>query len=501
MTRRAYLRGATALGVAGVATGLAAPASASTSYDSRFSTVIDVVEAGADNTGTESITDVLRNNADDDTLLSFPSGTYYMDEQFRFSGFSNFGMVGSDATLLPAPIGDFQGPTYRLFRLGVTYAPGTDLLIDGFTVDQTADNTGIRVVEAMITDGLEVRNVTVNGKHDSGTWGPGFFSVTDPKGSGVVEAFEAPDGGAWVSDTPNPIGLWRGPTGILLSRYHEGTITLRDCVLGGFPDNGLYGVTNGTVRVVGGTYENSHVASVRLAGQDCLVRDATVRVTENPTHFTNQRGIRLEGGAGFTIDNVSVDLQQPNGHGISIKNDVSSARLESSKVTVADVPNHGIVLSPGCGDVDIVGTDVEIDGSGNAIQINGTDAGKVVCEKVQVWGQASGRTWRHAIRCNRNNCEFRGVEIWQPGPHLRRALVLNGDDCLVYNVLFRSRHHPIVVNGAGEWVQGSTLECYDDYAAIRLNDSSADVTIKDNALKDGVLNKGCARLRMYGNTE
>lgn len=470
------------------------------SYTDRFGSVIDVTEHGADTTGTESVTGVLRDLADDDTLLYFPDGEYYMDEQFRFTDFTNFGLAGDGATFVPADYHNFDGPQYRLFRLGVDYAPGKDLLVENLTVDQTAADTGIRVIDTMVTDGLEVRNVDVQGYHDSGTWGPGFFSVIDPDGSGVVEGFRAPDGGEWVSNTPNDGNLWRGPSGIILSQHHKGSVTFRNCELGGFPDNGLYGVTDGTVNVVGGTYANSNAASVRLAGDDCTVRDVTVRVDENPTNFENQRGIRLDGGSNFTLDNVSVDLQAPNGHAISILDNCTSARIDDSKVTIADTVNHGIVISPNAGRIDIVNTDVEIHGGGNAIQINGSDAGKVVCELVQIWGQASGSTWRHAIRCNRNDCEFRGVDVWQPGPDMRRAIVLNGDNCLIYGGVYKARHHAGLINGSGEWVEDTHMESYDNYEAVRLNDSSSDVTLKSNTLENGVLDMGCEGLSMYGNT-
>ncbi|WP_223302066.1 hypothetical protein [Haladaptatus sp. R4] len=149
--------------------------SSQSDYSDQYGNVIDVTEAGADNDGNESITPVLEDNADDDTLLYFPEGEYYMDSQFRFTGFTNFGMVGQNATLIPANYNDFDGGgdnNYRLFRLGVVDQPGKDLRVENFTVDQTEDNTGIRVIEAEVTDGLTIRDIEVKGTHDSGTWGP-----------------------------------------------------------------------------------------------------------------------------------------------------------------------------------------------------------------------------------------------------------------------------------------------------------------------------------------
>ena len=504
-TRRRYLVGAAAVGVAGAAGAYSAPARAETfadeidAYSERFGTIVDVTEAGADDTGGTSITKVVNKQTADDTLLVFPPGEYFIDDQVRFTGYTNFGMVGNDATLVPADVHDYDGPKYRMFRFGVQYRPGRDLLFEGFTIDQTADDTGVRVLEAFVEDGLEVRDVTVLGQHDSGAFGPALLSVTEPDGSGVVERFEAADGAAWVDDTPDPLGLWRGPTGILLSGYHRGTMELRDCVLGGFPDNGLYGCTNGTVRVVGGHYENSNAASIRLGGTECVVRGATITVDENPAHFRNQRGIRLDDGANCLVDDVTIDLSAPNGHALSVLADVEYARIQNTTVTIAERVNHGIVVSPGAGPAHIFDTDVVIHGGGNAIQIGGTDEGPVVCKGVRVWGQASGAGFRHAIRCNRNDCEFRKIKVWQPGPDYRRGIVFNGDDCLLYDAQFKTRHHPVWVNGDGAWMEANTLESYDDYAAIRLNDRSSTATIKENTLYNGVLDLGCDGLRMYGN--
>ncbi|MFB9809002.1 hypothetical protein ACFFQF_29605 [Haladaptatus pallidirubidus] len=198
-------------------------------YDDDYDTVINVTDVGADNNGNESITPVLEEHADDNTLLYFPSGRYYMDEQFRFTGFTNFGMVGHDAELVPASYQDFNdnGGNYRLFRLGVDDNPGTDLRVEGFTVDQTAENTGIRVIEAAVTDGLVVRDINIQGLHDSGTFGPARFEIVNADGTGLVEQFNAPDGGAYIGNAPGD-SLWRGPTGILCNQ-NSGTITYRDC--------------------------------------------------------------------------------------------------------------------------------------------------------------------------------------------------------------------------------------------------------------------------------
>ncbi|MFB6130746.1 MAG: hypothetical protein ABEJ28_08005 [Salinigranum sp.] len=467
LRRRNYLRGLAALGAGGALTGMASSASATTSQQmtdlfSQYGTVIDVVEAGADNTGNQSITPILDEHAADDTLLVFPPGTYYMDDEFRFCGFNHFGLVGNDATIVPADYYHFNGPNYRLFRLGVYHNPGTDLLVKDLTIDQTASDTGIRTIEAQVSDGLEVSNVTIDGKHDSGTWGPGLFDVMDPDGTGHVEGFRAPDGGEWVSNTPNDGNLWRGPTGIMVSRYHRGTVVLKDCELGGFPDNGIYaGNANGTVVVDGGTFKNSHASNVRLGGYHSRVTGATVVIDENPEHFTNQRAIRLDQGSWLQVEDVTIRLEKPNGNAISVLDGVESARIAGSSITIStDRYNHGIVVSSNAGPTYIQHTDIDMDTSGNALLLHGADgAGEIGVNYVNITGNASGRAFRNAIRVERDNCQFRYVTVDQPGSYYRRAMEIDADDCLVYKGSYKSTHHPIIVNDAGEWIQ----EIYDKY--------------------------------------
>ncbi|ELZ10990.1 hypothetical protein C479_09273 [Halovivax asiaticus JCM 14624] len=468
----------------------------------EYGTVVNVADAGADTTGTESITWVLDAHAGDDTLFVFPPGRYRMNEEFRHTGFDHFGMVGTDATIVPGDYYEFEWFNRRLFRLGVYHDPGHDLLVEGFTIDQTAPDTGIRAIEAQISDGLTVRDVTINGTHDSGTWGPGLFDVTDPDGTGIVEGFRAPAGAEWVSNTPNAGNLWRGPTGIMVSRYHRGTVELADCQLGGFPDNGVYaGNANGTVIVRRGVYRNSHASNLRIGGDGSRIVGATVIVDDNHEYFTNQRGIRLDQGSWLQVLDTAVVLEQPNGNGITVLDGVESARIHNSSVTQhTDRTNQAIVVEEFAGPTYVQQSRVEMHGGGNAIEIKGVgEPGEVGCSDVTITGPASGAVFRNAIRCERDNCEFRGLDIDQPGSDYRRALEINADDCLVYEGTYESTHHPIVVTGTGTWIESAEMNSYDGYEAIRLTDTSADVRLKANTLVGGVLDLGCDGLSMSGN--
>jgi hypothetical protein len=491
--------------------GMASAASASgessiSDYFDEYGTVIDVVEAGADNTGSEPVTDVLRAHRNDDTLLVFPPGRYYMDEQLRFSGFENFGLVGNDATLVPANYHEFAGPQYRLFRLGVGYSPGRDLRFEGFTVDQTAPDTGIRVIDTFVSDGLEVRDITVEGRHDSGTWGPGLFNVTDPDGSGIVQRFRAPDGAAWVDETPNAGNLWRGPSGIIANQ-NRGTLTFEHCALGPFPDNGLYASGgSGTIRVKGGLFKNSNGANVRVGGANSRVEWATVEVDESRSQDVSQRGIRLENGTDMAIEGAAVRITNPmpTSHAVSVMNSCNGARIENASVEISgDDVNHGIVVSPEASETVVVDTDVTHRAAGGyPLWIRESDRDeRVLCEYVTVSGRAGDDGgFRDGIRCERDNCRFNAVDVSQPADVDRNALVNTGDDCRVYRGEYRASQYPIVDLGSGTVVRETHAESYEDNEAVLLYDQSEHVELKQNTLVDGVEDNGCDGLVMWGNT-
>ncbi|MBX0324323.1 hypothetical protein EGH21_14935 [Halomicroarcula sp. F13] len=473
-------------------------------YYEEFGTVIDVVEAGADNTGNESVVDVIRKYRGDDTLLVFPPGEYYMDEQVRFTGFEKFGLVGNDATLVPADYYDFDGPQYRLFRLGVGYSPGNRLVFDGFDVDQTAPDTGIRVIETVVDDGLEVRNITVHGEHDSGTWGPGRFAVSDPNGSGLVEGFEVPDGGAWEDETPNAGNIWRGPTG-LLANSNSGSLTFRNCVVGAFPDNGLYASGgSGTITVEGGHYSNSNAASLRIGGDGSSIDGATVVVDQNRPRDESHRAIRLEKGGDIRVENVTVrnTAPLPNSFGISVMGTCTSAWIENADIYVAgDEVTNAVVTSPDCGEVTLVGSRIEMDTPGGfGIEINdGDNTGQVLLEYVDFVGNVGDETAKAAIRCDRDNVRFGAVNVDQSGGSDRRAIVNTGDDVTIYKGDYRASEYPIIDLGDGTHVEEIYANSYGDYEAYCLYPDSANVYLKHNTLRGGIKDHGCDNLKILGN--
>ncbi|XVH33541.1 right-handed parallel beta-helix repeat-containing protein (plasmid) [Haloferacaceae archaeon DSL9] len=478
--------------------------------EAQYGTVVDMVEAGADNTGSTPIDGVLDEHRGDDTLLKFPPGTYRMDRQFRFTGFENFGIVGDDATITHGSVrrtdgrsvssGQFSGPA-RLFRLGVVHTPGRDLRFQGLEFDFTDDRTGMRAIEAYVETGLTVRNIEINGRHDTGTFGPALFSVTNGSGSGSIDNFRAPDGGAFSRNAPGDIST--GPTGVLVPRSHNGTLEFTDCEVSGFPDNGLYVAgAGGRVVVEGGTYENNNVASIRLQGNGSAIRNATVVVDERISERT-QRGIRLDSGSNIEVSGTEVTLDEPNGNAITVLNEVESARIHDTSVTVNNRSNPGIVVNPSAGPVEITDSDVEINVSNNALRIRGQNStssdDQVVVRNTTITGSASGSSSRIAISCTRANTVFENLTVEQPGDDYRRALEVTADNCQILGGTYETTHIPIIDHATDTTIENATLRSLDGFQGLRLLSSSTRPTVVNNTIYNGIWDSGASNPTIEGN--
>ncbi len=483
--RRSYLKGClagigTALSVTGVA--------AASAQEEQYNTVVDMVDAGADPEGNESVSSVIQEHIDDNTLLKFPEGEYYMDQQVRFTSFENVGIVseaGAKATLVPASYDDFDGPP-RLFRLGTGSNPGRDLHFEGFHVDQTAENTGIRVINAEVEDGLHVKHVFIHGEHDSGTWGPGLFNIRDPNGEGVVECFRAFDGGTFSDETPNSGTVRRGPTGIHVNN-HVGALTFKNCVLGGFAGTGLYASSDGRVDVEGGWFENSVTGSIRLGVTEGRIEDA-ILVVDDPIEDRSvlQHPIRLDYGNQIEVKNVTIDAPDPNGNAVRVMEGVDDATVSNTRILVGG-DSTAVRIDEGAGATTFENVEVEMDGDAYAFRLLGDDAGAVTLRNVDITGDASGSPVQPAIFCTRNNCTFESIAVDQPGDSRRRGLELRGENYVVSDSEFETTEIPIVVHNADDvLIENTYAEADEGNYSVRIFGNSGAVTLQNNEFPDGV---------------
>lgn len=314
--------------------------------ESQYETVVDITEEGADSSGSSSILSTLREVADDDTLVRFPEGEYYIDGQLRITDYDRFGMVGPDATITVAPTDSYT------FKLGTFRSPTTELHVEGFTVDISADNTGGRVFECQASESLHVSDITIEGEHDTPSKGPLLAGLRSSSGEGVVENYSAPDGGEDVSGG-------NGGTGLLVSHYHEGSITLRDCEIGPFPDNGIYcSNASGGVTIEGGLVRNANVAGVRLSGDTSAIEGTTFEYDEDIPGYDGQRAIRVDSGSDITISDIEVAFSDVSiTEAIRVMSNADSVLIEDSTLDLDSSVRDAVSVVDGGGPVELDNVD------------------------------------------------------------------------------------------------------------------------------------------------
>lgn len=375
LNRRSYL------GLVGAATASTTLVGTATGNQSEYDRVVDIVEAGADNSGGEPIDDVFHDEAQDDTLIKFPEGTYKVN-QLNLYRLSHFAMVGDGATLVPG--GNYNEEQW------IVGSEVQDLRFESFTLDHTADGVAPEIVINAL-DGLVVRDVTKNGYQADG--GTAFaFGATTQEGSALVENLVATDGG-------QSVGL-----------YCEcaGSMTVRNTRLANFEDNGLYASAgDGPVTVEGGRYWNNNVAGIRLGSPGSSVTGATVGADtglSSDGQPVNMRGIRVADGPGpVRIENCDVRMEGGQGTGgIVGAYSGGSFEVRNTRISVADgyhtVGSGGNATSYGIY-VDSVGGD------------NG-HVGSRTFRGVSITGGGSGRA---AVLLRRNDNDLQNVCINQSG--------------------------------------------------------------------------------------
>lgn len=490
----------TALGSVGVAS----------AYHDRYDTVVDVVDAGADDTGEEPVSDLLEglieDHRDGDIVLEFPPGRYRVDEQVFVRGFHHLGLVGDDATIVPDPADEYEGPA-RAFKLGTASAPGDWLEVRNLAFDFRAPNTGLRGIQAQVED-LWVSDVAFVGQHDTGTWGPTQFDVVNPDNYGLVENLRMPAGGEHPENTPQDatpaVGGLAGPTGMIVSPEHRGTLVVRDCEMGAFPGNGLYSSAyRGTVWVEGGTYKNSNVANVRLDGHGSRVRNATVVVDHSRPEDDAQVGIRLDDGTDFRVEDVEIRLPEATASAIRIDDEAEAATISDVTITMDDDrAEEAVFIESGAGPVTIERSAIEMRQGAQAVEIeayDGDGSAPVELHGVTITGDAAGGYGgSHAIRCERDDCVFVDVVAEQPGDDYRRVLTVNGRNCRIEGGRYESTHHPIINNADGTEIRGIEARAYNGLEAVKLINDRENVGIYDSVLYEGIENHG-TELETAGN--
>lgn len=399
--RRALLR---TIGAGALSTGLMGTAAAD---DEEYRTVVDLVEAGADPTGSEPIDGVFAEHADDDTLLRFPEGRYRANDLSLYA-LTDFAMVGEgDVTLVPGEEYDED--------LWIGGAETRDLRIENFTIDATREGVAPEVVVSA-HDGLVVRDLRKEGFHDGGTaFG---FRTLDEDGHSLIEDLRTTDGGSG--------------TGVYVNT--TGSIAFLDCEVAGFADNGLYAShSSGPVAVEGGRYANSNVTQIRLGSAGSSVEDCAVVVNEQPDGFGNMRGIRIADGPGpVSIENCEISVEGSQGTGAVVgAYSGGSFELRNTRIHVGE--EYTTRRSGGSRTSYAVYVD----------DVTAVETGTRTIEDVSVTG---GGSYRGAMRFSRDDNTIENVCISQSGTR-RNGIVFEGsEDNEVGDATIDVTGEPVVLN-------------------------------------------------------
>lgn len=370
----------------------------------RYETVIDLVERGADPEGGASILPLLEEHGGDDTLLVFPEGRYLMDGSWFVDEFSNLGIYGENATIVP-PEG-YQEPA--LFVLG-GFAGATDLYVDGLHFDFTHPTTAPPPIVAKVADGLLVRDVSVAGKS-----GRTQFDVLEPDGTGRVENLRLPDGG--LEDA--------FPPGCYVSEYNRGELTLRDFSIANFPNNGIYASSStGPVRVVGGRFEDNDISNVRV-GDDGLVRGVDISCADPEAEAKNMRGVWIK-GANATVEDCTVRFDSVgSSDGAVVIHDGTTVRDTRIRIDADGVAG-------------ILGKDPET----SVVDADPVE-GVTTVERVDVEGAAANGSAVNVL--NHDGCVFDAVSIVQSGENRNGFEFYRVADATIRNPSIDVTGEPIV---------------------------------------------------------
>ncbi|RJT04143.1 right-handed parallel beta-helix repeat-containing protein [Halococcus sp. IIIV-5B] len=317
-SRRSYLKAA---GAAAVSVPLLAGegAAATERHGISFDNVVDMG-------GTGDASSAIESAAADNTLLKFPSGTYDLTGRTNVSGKSNFGIVGEGDVTFTVPDG-FEDKILNING-------GSGVLVENITIDQSNAAPCVQVApdDDLQVHGLEMPATGGYDRSDGSAANAFNPMVRSSGGSGTVTNLllhNAGEMGAY-----SRVGVWIG-------EENKGTITLRDCNVEGFSNNGVYASrTPGEVHVEGGVYKNNDLSQVRIGSSGSYIDGVSIEVdtdesrSDNPGEMNNGSGIRLEKGSGAVVRNcdISIGSDANSNGGITVFDTNGAFTIENTRI-------------------------------------------------------------------------------------------------------------------------------------------------------------------------
>ncbi|EJN57827.1 hypothetical protein HSB1_32440 [Halogranum salarium B-1] len=271
-------------------------------YGIQFGTVVNAVEdLGMDPNGNEPIDDALQQTMDDeDTLVEFPPGTYFLKNDHAEGSLNNWGIRGLGDKPSDVRFVSESGASQFLIRTG----GGNGILVENLTIDYGDDKEGSLGLLLKANDNLRVQDVEFAGFNP--TSGNGAVDNLSPQ---IID-----EGGTAIVD-----GLVRtGPTDITshghlgndsndgcvwLGEKHVGELIIRNSHIENTGTNAIYARRcTGDVKVENCLFKNNNQTSLRIGGSGCYVKgcdfvvDATETPDENGGELINPHGIIWETG-------------------------------------------------------------------------------------------------------------------------------------------------------------------------------------------------------------
>ncbi|UPW00816.1 hypothetical protein M0R88_01620 [Halorussus gelatinilyticus] len=279
--------------------------------------------------------------------------------------------VGATATaagLLGGAAGSASAESYETVTVSansekfVTVGSGNDSpsVLENKIYDVTADGAAVKIY-AEGTDWV-IRDVGIRGVGNGDGYTVGA-NVTASDGTGLIENVYLGDGSASNS----------GRVGIYVFDGHSGNVTIRDCNVQSFSDNGIYGSYpgnssggQGTVQIENCYARNNNISQYRLGTDGSYVRDSVAHVDADVPDAggaENARGVWVRRDGTVDVENSDVLLEHEDSTHCVIEGDgngqanVIDSQVEAGtgadnrfvgNVTTTNVGSNADVSMPDC---------------------------------------------------------------------------------------------------------------------------------------------------------
>lgn len=407
------------------------PEEPSIPHADEFGTVVDAVAAGADPDGEEPINAFLDEHAADDTLLSFPEGTYRL-QPLELAEYRHLGIAAAGETpptFVAEPGRCLGGRPYLLFD------QFDEFLLDHVEFDFSGESTGGEI-RMNLTGDATVSNVTATGGCDEQI---AMFrvDVLDGDATASIENLN-------IDNRADDIAL----TGVYVGRRHAGEVAFRNCEVQGFTDNGLYASApgledggKGIVRVEDGTYRNNNISNVRLGSEGSIASGVT-SISDSPPPTTensppaNARGFRLRNGQGQVIEECTVRI------------------TENSRFT-----HGGIVFHQTNGGADVRNTTIEVDRNDTpGIRMFPRDqnhSGTPLFEGVEITGNAANG--QMVMLDGRDETVIRNCTIEGSGAERDGIYFRDSANCRIVDSRIDVTGNALILRGSNVTIENTTL--------------------------------------------